>query len=125
MANNPDHQKTQDAVIEMAKDLLMLDFVPMLDGLDAAETGKSAAMPVRFASRGKTQAFRRLVVALHGARSAAEDFRQAHLDEEKASLRANMDRQFQERLTEIAIQELEGPSEGTLSPEDIERLRAS
>lgn len=107
----------QDRIVELAKDLLMLEGLPaLLECLDT--TGElPTAIPVRFASKDKTAAFHRLVVSLHAARSAAEDFRKAHVEAEGQSLRATMDRQFQERLAQI-----EG---GGLAPEDIESRRAS
>lgn len=77
----PNIQKVQDALVDMAKDLLMLDLVPLLEGLDAADKIGTATLPVRFASREKTEAFRRMVVAFHAARGASEDFRKAHVAE--------------------------------------------
>lgn len=113
-----DIQKTQDALIEMAKDLLVLDTIPLLEGLGAALEARPTPTPIRFASREKTVAFHNLVVAFHAARAAAEDFRKAHVEEEGKILRANMENQFQERLREIES------GEG-LSREDIESRRAS
>lgn len=111
-------RKTQDALVEMAKDLLMLDIQPLLDGLDADRKGMDGVVPVRFASHEKTEAFRALVAAFKATQWAAEGFRKAHVEEEGKILRANMESQFQDRLREIES------GEG-LSHEDIERRRAS
>lgn len=99
-----DIKETQDAIIEIAKDLLMIQgIVLLLEGLDAAERGELGAgvVPVRFASQTKTDAFHRLVVAVHAARAAAEEFRISHVQEERDSIRATMERQFRDELRRI------------------------
>lgn len=71
-----DTEKTHDAVIDFAKDLLMHDFAPLLQELDAVPN-KSP----------KGRAFHSLVVVLHAARAAADDFRLAHIEAEKVKAR--------------------------------------
>jgi hypothetical protein len=82
--------QTEDAAIEMAKDLVMYNFSPLLESLQDRrhETEKRGA-------------FYRFIVALHAARGEAEEFRKAHIAEGTAALRAQMEDQFRERLREI------------------------
>lgn len=91
----PDLDLLQSRVVELAKDLLVLDIQALLDAMDRKEN------PLRFSDAVKTERFRDLVVALKGARHASEHFRHAHLAAEKAGVRATMERQLQERMAEI------------------------
>ena len=103
----PDINKVRDVAVEMAKDLLMHNFQPLLDDLAT----KKEALSV------KDFAFMDFVATLKGAKVMAERFREAHINEKKKSLRVAMEDQFQERLSEIDRLEL--------GKEDIESRRAS
>lgn len=109
----PDLSALQDSIMELAKDLLMLDGLPeLLSGLSAGLDGTKsmdpeAVPPIRFPSRAKTEAFLHLAVAVKAAKAAAEDFRRAHLDEEKDGLRKAMEGQFADRMAELDREEME------------------
>lgn len=90
----PDVLQLQDSIVEMAKDLLMLDTGALL----AYEETRSHGTP-------KEQAFHNMVVAFDAAKQCAEDFRRAHVDESKVDLRAAMEMQVAERLAEIDEEE--------------------
>ena len=87
---NPDLDKTRDAVVEFAKELMMVDFQPLLRSFADSPTDTE-----------KEESFRALTVCLRAARTYAEDFRRAHVEGEKASLRREMESQFKDRLAEI------------------------
>jgi hypothetical protein len=111
----------QDIVTEFAKDLIWADFAPLLAMLDIIKKGAPVpALPgplffVATWEAGKLDAFHRLVVALHAASAAAEDFRVAHLDEERKRVRSTMERQFAEELARV----------DSLLPEEIAARKAS
>lgn len=100
----PDINKIRDAVIEMAKDLLMIDTAALLA---SEENG--------FHWTEKEMAAWAMFVAFHAARGCAEQFRLAHLAEQKDSLRAVMERQLAEELARV----------DGLSPEEVSARRAS
>lgn len=101
-------QKTQDAAIEFAKDLLMHDFAPLLHALDErAEKGLESTK--------KDFAFHNLVVALYAARHQAENFRVAHVEQERGGLRAQMEKDLAEELRRV----------DALTPEEVAARRAS
>lgn len=84
------HQIIVDQLVEMAKDLLMIDTPALLELLDQAKA-TGAPFPVMFATEAKEDAFYRMLVALHAARGAADDYRKAHvaeLDQERAGWKA-------------------------------------
>ncbi len=114
-----DIEKTQDAIIEIAKDLLMLDLEPLLAGLAAAgKPDKSDVLPVRFASQDKTEAFHQMVEAFAAAQAGAEEFRKAHVAD-RAVERAHLG------LGPVPIQDDIPDEYPNLSQDDIERRRAS
>lgn len=80
----------QDNVVEMAKDLLMLDTGALL----AYEETRSHWTP-------KEQAFQNMIVAFHACRGYAEEFRRAHVEERKVDVRSAMEMQLAERMAEI------------------------
>lgn len=117
--------KTQDALVEMAKDLSMLDLGPLLEELDAVEQIGTAAAPVRFKSRAKQEAFYKMVVAFHAARGAVEIFRKAHLAE------IEKERQGWHNTGDVPISAMESVFQSELArvdgleSHDIEARRAS
>ncbi len=104
----PDMAALQDRVVELAKDLLMLDTGALAQDLCNRLNGGASFKDHRLYA---------MVVAFHGARGMAEEFRAAHVAEQKKDLRSAMENQFHDRLREI--------ERGELSPEDIESRRAS
>lgn len=97
-------QVTVDQLIEMAKDLLMIDTATLLEKFDAARN-VGMQCPVLFGSDAKETAFYRMLVALHAARGAADEYRKAHV--------ADMDREWHRAVSDV------------LDQEEINRRRAS
>ena len=123
---NGKNGKTQDALVEMAKDLSMLDVAGLVQELDAEDVARSAGVPsVRPWSREKREAFHKMAIAFLGARGAVEVFRKAHLAEiqeerkswtpEPSSVERVMGEQFQQELHRV----------DGLEREDIASRRAS
>ena len=96
----PDLNALRDKAVEFAKDLLMVDFQPLLDEIDA-DRKKGVVSPSQFHNPEKTACFEGLLASLKAARFPSEGSRIAHIAEQKRDLKAEMESQFKDRLREI------------------------
>lgn len=85
--------EVQDVVVEMSKDLLMHNFVPLLHEMDD-HASKQQESP-------KVAAFHRLIIALHAARAEAESFHAAHMSEQRNDLRSQMEKDLAEEFKRV------------------------
>lgn len=119
--NDDEYLVAQDRVIELCKDLLMIDVVGVLEILDSGRL-----LPMGGLMLGpKRDAFHRVAVSLRAAHDAAEEFRKVHVAQVRARqeerVRDTMSREFQERLAELE----EDLSPGHPTASEIAARRAS
>ncbi len=79
---NEEYQKTQDALVELCKDVLMLDLVGFLDRIERTEAAGPIVDPTLWIKGApRLEAIKRCAVALRGFQGAAEELRLLVLDE--------------------------------------------
>lgn len=79
---NEEYQRTQDALVEMCKDVLMLDLVGFLARIEHTEAlGPIVDPTLWIKGSDRLEAIKRCAIAFRGAQGAAEDLRLLILDE--------------------------------------------